>query len=223
MDSPLIDIMTSAGTTSTDSPASRLVRAAVRDLEAYGSESVSIERILTESATSYLTLFQEFGGRDGLLDSARLALVAKRTSHSIEVITSTLHNVSTYEDLFTTLMALTTAFQDETFKENRLMRSAVIGSVLHRPELRSALADIQNEMTNNLAALIESIIVSGGFRCVVSPRALAVFVQAFTAGQVIDEIDHTPTPRDEWLLTIESALRGLILPPIEHIVETESL
>jgi AcrR family transcriptional regulator len=223
MDSSIVAIVTSPSIAGSDSPAGRLVRAAVRDLEIYGVESLSIERILSEAETSYQVLFQEFGGLDGLLDAARLALVSLRASESLDLITNALNKINTYEDVFTHALALATSYQSKAFKENRLIRSAIFGSTLHRPELRSALAEIQNNMTNSLTALLQSGIDRGLYRCAVSTRALAVFVQAFTAGQIIDEIDHTPTPPEEWRATINHALRSLILPPLSTKQENESL
>jgi AcrR family transcriptional regulator len=216
MDSPSLTTSTPLSDPRTDNPAGRLVRAAVQDLEIYGAEFISIERILSASATNYQLLYQEFGGLDGLLDAARLTQVTMRTRSSIEMISDALKSARTYEDVFTQVLTITAAVHDRSFSENRLIRSAVIGSTLHRPELREALADMQNELTNSVTALLQSAVDQGLFRCAVSPRALAVFVQAYTAGQIVDEIDHTPLPLDEWLRTVDLALRGLILPPLNE-------
>jgi AcrR family transcriptional regulator len=216
MDRPPLTTTNPLSDSGSEDAAGRLVRSAVKDLESYGGESISIERILSDSATSYRVLYQEFGGLDGLLDAARLAQVTMRTRTSIEMIDHALNSVNTYEDVFAQILMITAAVHDRSYRENRLIRSAVIGSTLHRPELREALADMQNGLTNGIAALLQSAVDRGLFRCAVSPRALAVFVQAYTAGQIVDEIDHTPLRLEEWLKTVDLALRGLILPPPDH-------
>jgi AcrR family transcriptional regulator len=214
MDSPSLTTHPPRHDARPESAAGRLVHAAARELETHGPESISIERILENSNTNFQVLFREFGGLDGLLDAARLAQVTMRTRLSIEMIRSALNSVATYEDVFTQVLMITAAVHDGAYRENRLIRSAVIGSTLHRPELRDALAEMQNELTNGIASHLQSAVDRGLFRCAVSPRAVAVFIQAYTAGQIVDEIDHTPTPLDEWLTTVDLALRGLILPPL---------
>jgi AcrR family transcriptional regulator len=198
----------------TSDPASRLVTAAVQILESGKADSIFIEELLDNADTSYQVLYQEFGGLDGLLDSARLAQVAIRTRLSIAMVEQALGAINNFEDVITQIKLLTTAIRGETFRENRLIRSAVIGSTLHRPELRDALGEMQNELTNRIAELLQSGIDRGLFRCAVSPRAFAVFVQAYTAGQILDEIDHTHIDVEEWTRTVDIALRGLILPSV---------
>jgi AcrR family transcriptional regulator len=196
--------------------ASRLVTAAVQLIEAGSADSISIDELLTLAGTSYKVLYEEFGGLDGLMDSARLAQVAIRTRLSITMIEHALNSITNFEDVITQVRLLTTAIRGEEFKENRLIRSAVIGSTLHRPELRDALAEMQHELTNRIAELLQNGIDRGMFRCAVSPRAFAVFVQAYTAGQILDEIDHTHIDAEEWTRTVDAALRGLILPPLPN-------
>jgi len=192
--------------------ATRLVRAAVALIGSYSARTLPVIEVLEQANASYADLFTEFGGIDGLIESAYLSQVSSRSRESIELAAAALEASSTYDEVLQHLGRLTVFVQDPKFKRNRVMRAVVIGSTLHRPELAEALAEAQNALTNRFAEVIADGERRGLYRCLASPRSIASFVQAFTAGQILDEIDYVQTPVDEWVLMVDSTVRRLLIP-----------
>ncbi len=202
---------TTAGATPT--VAMRLIQATISVINLFDLETLPIVKILEGANASYADLFAEFGGVNGLIDAAHLSEVTSRSRESIEFIAEAFKTALTYEEILQQMSHLTSAVRGPEFKRNRVMRAVVIGSTMHRPELAEALADAQNTLTNRFAEILAEGERRGLYRCVTSPRALASFIQAFTAGQILDEIDHVHTSNDEWLVVVDRSLRALFLPP----------
>lgn len=74
------------------------------------------------------------------------------------------------------------------------------------------LADRQHELSNRIAATIADRERKGLLRCVTSPRTVGVFIQAFTAGRILSELDRMQTPANEWVAVVDQAVRSLLLP-----------
>jgi AcrR family transcriptional regulator len=204
---------TTDGTTDGILPvATRLVRSAITMLESHRAELMPVAEILERADASYADLYAEFGGIDGLIDAAHLSQVSSRSRESIELVASALNGARTYEEVLHQINQLTAFVRDPAYKHNRVMRTLVIGSTLHRPELAEALAQAQHELTNRFAEILTNGERRGLYRCVTSPRAIASFIQAFTAGQILDEIDHAHTSDEDWMVMVDQTVRSLLLP-----------
>jgi AcrR family transcriptional regulator len=196
--------------------AARLVHTAIALLGKYQAESLPVPELLEQANASYADIHTEFGGMDGLIDAAYLSQVSSRSREGIELAAAALEASRSYEEVLQHLARLTAFVRDPSFKNNRVMRAVVIGSTLHRPELADALAQAQNTLTNRLADVIAHGEQRGLYHCVTSPRSIAAFIQAFTAGQILDEIDYVQTPIDEWVQMVGRAVRSLLIPTREE-------
>jgi AcrR family transcriptional regulator len=194
------------------SPAARLVRSAIAILQTTGLHSLSVAKVLDQANASYAELYAEFGGIDGLVDAAQLAQVASRSRATLDLVEDALRDASSYEEFLQKISWITESIRNPAFQENRIIRTLVIGNTMHSPELRDALAEIQHELSNRFAAMISNGERKGLFRCVSSPRTIGVFIQAFTDGQILDEIDRVQTPTDEWVAVVDHVVRNLLLP-----------
>ena len=193
--------------------ATRLIEATISALGSLDSGTLPIADILARANASYADLFAEFGGVDRLMDAAHLSEITSRGRESIESVAEAFETAHTYEQVMQQIGRVTTALRGPKYKRNRVMRAVLIGSTLHRPELADALAGAQHAMTNRFAEILADGERRGLYRCVTSPRALASFIQAFTAGQILDEIDPVHTPDDEWVVLVDRSLRAMFLPP----------
>jgi hypothetical protein len=192
--------------------ATRLVRSAITMMESHRAELIPVSEILERADATYADLYAEFGGIDGLIDAAHLSQVSSRSRESIELVASALKGANTYEEVLNQINRLTAFVRDPAFKHNRVMRTLVIGSTMHRPELAEALAQAQHELTNRFADILANGERRCLYRCVTAPRAIAAFIQAFTAGQILDEIDHVHTSGEDWVLMVDQTIRSLLLP-----------
>jgi len=208
--------------------ASRLVAATIDALQNTDGFNIdaspsSIARLLDEAETNYEVLFDEFGGVEGLLDTARLARLESRSRISIDLIETSLSSAQNHEQAIGVIRDVARVLSNPEFTTVRLARTAVIGSTLTRPELREAVGVMQNELTNRLSAVIEAGEQRGLYRCSTSPRTIAAFLQASSAGQILNELDPQRTDPDEWINAVDAAARGLFLPPLglaDHVDDT---
>jgi hypothetical protein len=64
----------------------------------------------------------------------------------------------------------------------------------------------QQRLTDALADLVREAQVKGWFRSDFPPHVVAVFVQAYTLGRVLDEIAESPVDNTEWVAFIDHML-----------------
>jgi hypothetical protein len=73
-------------------------------------------------------------------------------------------------------------------------------------EFARKLAAVQDRLTEVMAEAIEHAQSKGWVNPALSPRALSLFLQAYSLGRAIDDISGTHVPNQEWVDLIDTVL-----------------
>jgi hypothetical protein len=72
--------------------------------------------------------------------------------------------------------------------------------------MRQVIAQQQQEMTAQMTAALKLVDERGWLRTDLSPKAVAVFVQAFTLGRIVDDITDDPVDPEDWINLISTVM-----------------
>lgn len=102
------------------------------------------------------------------------------------------------------LSRLTADVLDRRRAELRLVRIAAIGGGHGRPELAARLGEETAALLDELAVVIRAAQEGGLVRDDLDPRALATFIQAYSLGMVVADIDTRPSSRADVQAVIDA-------------------
>ena len=80
----------------------------------------------------------------------------------------------------------------------RFERARALGMAGWNPRFRRVLGEEQRRLTEALTDLFREAQHKGWMNAQFDPHAAAVLIQAYTLGQVVNDIDDEPMSRDAW-------------------------
>ena len=188
-----------------------LIEATRELLESHPRKEISTEQILTKSGTSKGSLYHHFEDLEELIESATLLRYTEWVDGSIEAITQVLRAVKSPDDVYNSLVAITKQTQSPARKPDRVYRAEVLGAAASSPRLAKNLGAEQQRLTDALADLVRETQAKGFFHEDIDPQVLAVFIQAYTFGKVVDDYSENPMNPDNWNALINDFLKKTLL------------
>jgi AcrR family transcriptional regulator len=180
-------------------------------LETQPRKEISTEQILTKSGISKGSLYHHFEDLEELIEAAILLRYTEWVDGSIEAITQVLRAVKSPDDVYNSLVAITKQTQSPERKPDRVYRAEVLGAAASSPRLAKNLGTEQQRLTDALADLVRETQAKGFFHEDIDPQVLAVFIQAYTFGKVVDDYSETPMNPDNWNALINDFLKKTLL------------
>ncbi len=189
----------------------RAIEVAADLVEQRGEDGVRLQDVVAVSGVSAGSLTHHFGSREGLIAAAlmeRYDRAAQQRARSFDVDTS---------DPARFVGGMAAMISSAAAGERDGWRSARIRSLSysrHRPVLRAALAASLAPLADQLAERVATVperIVDGE---AVSPRALIVFSEAYSAGRFVDTLFGDALLMEEWAALFARLVRGLVAAPI---------
>lgn len=180
-------------------------------LDSFARTDISTDQILTKSGISKGSLYHHFEDLDQLIEAAMLLRYTEWVDKSIGAITETLRSAKSPEDVHIRLSAITVQTQDPKRRVDRLYRAEVLGAAASSPRLAKSLGVEQQRLTDALTDLVREVQEKGFFHKELDPHALAVFIQAYTLGKVVDDFSENPMNPDSWNSLINDFLKKTLL------------
>jgi AcrR family transcriptional regulator len=188
----------------------RLIDTMISLLDQKAPDHISVDEVLNVSGISKGSLYHHFEDFSDLLEVAYLRRFAAFVDESSESITEVIATSTSREEMLTGLRAITRRTQAPDLASLRLERLRAIGLAGGNERFRVRLAVEQQRLTDALADLVRESQLRGWFRSDYSPNVLAVFVQAYTLGRVLDEIAESPVDNEEWVAFIDHMLSATL-------------
>jgi AcrR family transcriptional regulator len=184
----------------------RLIDTMISLLDQKAPEQINVDEVLSVSGISKGSLYHHFEDFSDLLEVAYLRRFAAYVDLSSEAIAEVIATSTSRDEMLTGLRAITRRTQAPDLASVRLERLRAIGLAGGNDRFRARLAVEQQRLTDALADLVREAQVKGWFRSDFPPHVVAVFVQAYTLGLVLDEITESPVDNDEWVAFIDHML-----------------
>lgn len=186
---------------------SLIIDATIRRLEESGEASVNVKEISAETGVSYGAIYHHFKDRDGLIRAAQFERLRRQPGGDVLAFGSALDSHHDIVDFVSHIRTIASSIADPQRAKVRLVRSSVISSSLNNAELREALIELESDVMDQLATLVQRAQVIGIADPTLDPRAVAVYIEALSYGIVLMEFMANPPSPDA---VAELLFRGFI-------------
>jgi AcrR family transcriptional regulator len=165
---------------------------------------------VAERAGVVLSLItRHFGTREGLVAAVQARRFAGLVAEDAEVLAG-LVGAGSISEVTTVTSALTREVVAAERAERRLARVSSIGSVHGRPELTETIRGEATRLLDGLTETLGALQAEGVVTDAVDARALAMFVQAYSLGMVLSDLDETAPSREDIAGVIEVAIGAFL-------------
>lgn len=171
-------------------------------------EEIRSDEVLERSGVSKGSLYHHFSDFSELLNTALVARFAQEVDLNIEIISKTLIHARSKEELFQGLAQVTVATQKAESRSIRFERARIIALSEGNHILQVQLAAEQDRLTDAVTDLVRESINKGFIREDLNPRAIAVFIQAYSLGKVVDDVAKNPVNLEDYYKVIDIVLRS---------------
>ena len=173
---------------------------------------IQVDDVLRESNISKGSLYHHFENFEELTEAALIYRFAASVDMSIDLVGSAVRDAVDAEDLINRMISVTTVTQGPERAKFRLERARVIGLSVNSPKLAEQLAIEQDRLTDAMADVVREGQEKGWVSKKFNPKTMAVFIQAYTLGHVIDDV-ASPGQRispTDWNDVVNSAVKSLL-------------
>jgi len=168
--------------------------------------------VLDRSNISKGSLYHHFEDIYHLLEAAMIARFARYVDTNIASLRSLLETATTSEALYAGLAQISAVTQGEGMQRARQERALTIGRAITSPRMSDLLRHEQQRLTDVLAELISGAQARGLCNPEIEPHALAVLMQAWTLGKIVDDLSETPVDNDAYISLVNRVIREVFVP-----------
>ena len=189
----------------------RAIEVVLEMLEDGGESAVRIGDVRDRSGVSIGSLYHHFGDRDGLIVAAQVRRFSRFAEAEIAALSDIVERSSGRAQFRRAIRQLTMRTASELRVAERWARIAVLASTVGRPALRYEVRAIQTRLTDEFQAHVAQGQARGFFRSDLDARAIALFVESYSLGLALNDLDEHPVSERAWEKVVWSVLDGLIV------------
>jgi AcrR family transcriptional regulator len=176
----------------------RLIETTAGLLENQFPQDIQVDEILEKSGISKGSLYHHFHDLGELLEAAQVAKYAAWVDRSIGLIVPVLSGAKTRDDIIEGLRILTKYTQSSEYQQTRFYRARTLANSETSERFKVALGIEQDRLTAALEDLVAEAKNKGLFRAELDNRVVAVFIQSYTLGKIVNDIVPEPLAQEKW-------------------------
>jgi len=188
----------------------RVLDVVVGQLDEGGEDAVRIDDVRDRSGVSIGSIYHHFGDRNGLIVAAQVRRFARYAEAEIAALSDIVQRSVDVEQFRSALRSLTLATASELRVAERWTRVGVLASTVGRPELAREIRAIQTRLTDEFQAHVAQGQARGFFRSDLDARAVALFIEAYTLGLALSELDDHEVGEQEWERVVWTVIDQLL-------------
>jgi AcrR family transcriptional regulator len=180
-----------------------IIEAAANLLKANGVAKFHVDDVLAATGLTRGAVYHHFDSVDELVESALLSTFAEGIRANIALVEDVLASATSAEAFRAGVLRANVLYaQNEQLRRVRLLRAHTIASVASTERLATALAEEQQRLTDAYVAMITNAQRRGWVRASLEPESLAVFIQAYSFGVILDDVAERHIGADAWAAII---------------------
>ena len=189
----------------------KLISATSELLREMPHAEISSEMILNRSGISKGSMYHHFHDLDELIETALLERYARWVEVSVTAMTSILTSAKTSQEIYLGLVEVTKRTQSRDLRDERFFRAEVLTKANASPRLANQLQELQKHLTDSLTDLVREAQERGFYKKDLDPKSIAVFIQAYTLGKIIDDSSDDPVDQDAYARLINTIVKDVFL------------
>lgn len=180
-----------------------IINAAADILKAGGVATFHVDDVLAATGLTRGAVYHHFDSVEELVESALLSTFAEGIEANIDVVQGVLASAATAVAFRAGVLRANLLYaQNEQLRRVRLLRAHAIASVASTERLGRALAEEQQRLTDTYVAMIAEAQRRGWVRESLNPESLAVFIQAYSFGVILDDVSERHIGAEAWATLI---------------------
>ena len=176
----------------------RLIQATSQLMDLVAIEEISAAMVLERAGASKSSMYHFFEDFDDLLEATFLVRFAGSVQASDKAIKEIIEKSTNKVDFFKALEKVTYGSQSRTNSATRFQRARMLARSERSERFGKSLGDIQQQLTDSLTLAIKRAQDKGFVTLDFQARTLAVFIQAYTLGKIVDDITANPMDDQDW-------------------------
>ena len=190
----------------------KLIATMVSLMDEHALSNIQVGDVLRESNISKGSLYHHFENFEDLVESALIARFASSVDISIELVGHAVHDAKSAEEFVEKIIEVTTVTQGRERSKFRIERARVIGLSVNSPNLLRSLQQEQDRLTIAMADVVREAQEKGWVSKTYDAKTIAVFMQAYTLGRVIDDVasNDQHIESDDWNNVVNAAVKSLL-------------
>ena len=191
----------------------KLIEVAVNLIGEVGVEAVETAVVLERAGVTTGALYHHFRDMNHLLEEAMARRFPVGVRESLVMLKDGLAKATTLADYQKFMSDLTEVSQAPANRPRRTERAHYLALAFASESFREVIAEQQTEMTAELTDVLHGVQQRGWLRKDFNPKAVAVFIQAYTLGRIIDDISNDPLDPAEWNRLIVTVMLEALSDP----------
>ena len=188
----------------------RLTEVAAALIDEHGSLGFTVEQLLETSNISKGSLYHHFEDFHDVIMQAQVQRFARYVEEDIEALTRVLLAATSREDMFDRIDLISRATHDAARSVRRADRIEILAGARHSEKMKMALAPTQARLTVAIADLVREMKTKEFVNQDLDPTAVAVFIQAYSLGLIVNDVSSESIEMDKWHVMISRMTRGLL-------------
>ncbi len=134
--------------------AQRLLDAAIRSMDAEGEAGLRVDAVVAEAGVTIPVLYHHFGNREGLVQAAHVARLARTMDETLDAFARAIDEVDDRAGMVAVFDWILEVVSAPSL--DRAIRANVLGATYGRPDLQEEVARLQRSAWKRTAALLEA-------------------------------------------------------------------
>lgn len=181
----------------------KLLNTYVELLDIHLIEDITLEMVLGSSKISKGSMYHHFEDFDDLIECAEVQRFSAYVDLSIQKLSQATMQSNSISDYRQQLHKVTVATQNPALAVLRMDRVSALARAGKSERFRVALGKEQQRLTDGITELVETGQDRGLVRTDVDPRAIALLIQAYTLGRVVDDVVENKVDPNKWIEVID--------------------
>lgn len=187
-----------------------LIATVVMLMEGMPVSEITSEQVLEVSKISRGSLYHHFHDFSELIEDAQVRRFANYIDASIAALWQILTSTTSRDELVEKVHFVTRKTQGSIVP--RMHRIEAIALTANNPRMREKLGAEQERLTESITDLYREVCNRGWGNEVLEPRAVAILIQAYSLGKVVDDFTPQQVDLEKWIELINAILATVLFP-----------
>lgn len=192
----------------------KIIAAAAELMKKKGVAEFHIDDLLVATELTRGAVYHHFENVGDVIEATLLAIYTEGVEENINQVRQVLATATSFDEFRNGVISSNRYFiENKKLRLVRKLRAHAMASTATSMQLSKAISLKQDDITSEYVSVIVEAQAHGWVRPDLDSSALAVFIQAYSFGIIVDDISQTKTDTDSLARIIESFYENCVYAP----------